>query len=45
LKTTRTPSNTDITSGALSPKEKATPAPIAEPIEASYSETAYLDRF
>lgn len=45
LKTTRSPSNTDISSGPSSPKEKVGPAPIAEPVEASFRETAYLDRF
>jgi len=45
LKTTSTPSATNINSGRLPPKGKTPPAATAEPIEASFNETAYLDRF
>ncbi|MBI4966299.1 MAG: hypothetical protein HY913_23675 [Desulfomonile tiedjei] len=45
MKTTRTPSAPDATSGRSSPKETTAHAAAAEPIEASFSETAYLDRF
>jgi len=45
LKTTSTPSATDVNDGRLPPGGKTTPAAVAEPIEASFNETAYLDRF
>jgi len=45
LKAASTPSTKDANNSRVSPKKKATPATVAEPIEASFSETAYLDRF
>jgi hypothetical protein len=45
LKAASTPSATDANNSRVSPKKKATSATIAEPIEASFSETAYIDRF
>ena len=45
LKASRSSATTDVNGSRSSPKEKPTQAVAPEPIEASFSETAYLDRF
>jgi PBP1b-binding outer membrane lipoprotein LpoB len=45
VKSSGAPPATENRSGPLSTKQKTTSAATAEPIEASFNETAYLDRF